>query len=64
MSDVLRAAIRASGLSLLEIERDTGVQRGSISRFLRRERSLRLDIADKLAAYLGIRVVPSKRKRG
>ncbi|NLX12449.1 MAG: helix-turn-helix transcriptional regulator [Phycisphaerales bacterium] len=54
LSDVLRDAIRESGLSLLQIEQDTGVHRGSISRFLRGERSLRLDIADKLAAYLGI----------
>ena len=54
--DGLRRAIRESGLALLRIAADTGVERASISRFVRGERSLRLDMADKLAAYFGLKL--------
>lgn len=54
MSEVLRDAVKASGLPLLTIEQQTGVDRASVRRFLRGERSLRLDKADALAAYLGL----------
>jgi len=57
ISDVLRRAIRDSGLPLLRIAADTGVDRASISRFVRGERSLRLDMADKLGSYFGLRWV-------
>jgi plasmid maintenance system antidote protein VapI len=63
ITDVLRRAILDSGLPLLRIEQDTGVQRASISRFVRGERSLRLDMADKLAAYFGLALVPATTKR-
>jgi hypothetical protein len=46
MSDVLRQAIVESGTALIALERETGVQRMSITRFLRGEASLRLDKAD------------------
>jgi plasmid maintenance system antidote protein VapI len=58
MSDVLRRAIRESGLALLTIATETGVERASVSRFVRGERSLRLDIADKLAAHFGLQLTP------
>lgn len=65
ISDVLRDAILNSGLPLLEFQRATGVHRASISRFLRGERSLRLDRADVLAAYLGVECrLPRRQKRG
>lgn len=54
MSDVLRNTIQASGKPLLTIEQDTGIDRRSIGRFLRGERSLRLDKADALAEYFGL----------
>jgi plasmid maintenance system antidote protein VapI len=65
ITDVLRKAITDTGLPLLRIEQDTGVQRASISRFVRGERSLRLDAADKLAAYLGLSLqsVPKSTKK-
>ena len=56
MSDVLRKAIIDSGVSLVRFERETGVQRASISRFVRGQNSLRLDLADKLAEYLGLKL--------
>jgi transcriptional regulator with XRE-family HTH domain len=60
ISEMLRQAITESGLSLLEIQRATGVKRASIMRFLRGERSLRLDKADALAAYFGLQVTQRK----
>lgn len=54
ISDLLRRTIVESGISLLTIEQATGVHRASISRFIRGERSIRLDVADKLAEYFGL----------
>ncbi len=64
ITDVLRQAILDSGLPLLRIEQDTGVQRASISRFVRGERSLRLDMADRLAVYFGLTLTPIKKRKG
>ncbi len=61
MSDVLKAAIAESKLPLLTLEVQTGVQRASIARFIRGETSLRLDLADKLATYFELTLVPSQR---
>lgn len=60
ISDVLRRAILDSGLPLLRIATETGVQRASLSRFVRGKNSLRLDVADKLAAYFGLKLVLSE----
>jgi plasmid maintenance system antidote protein VapI len=66
MSDVLRRAIVESGKALIALERETGIQRGSLSRFLRGKQSLRLDLADKLAAHFGLALRPIRlqRKKG
>ena len=56
MTKVLRQAIADSGLTYSEIEQATGLQRASIRRFVRGERSLRLDMADKLVAFFGIEI--------
>jgi plasmid maintenance system antidote protein VapI len=62
MTDVLKNAISESGLALIALERETGVKRASIMRFLRGETSLRLDLADKLATFFGLEL--RKRKKG
>lgn len=54
MTEVLKQAIAESGEPYLSLEQKTGVKRASIMRFMRDEQSLRLDIADTLAAYFGI----------
>jgi transcriptional regulator with XRE-family HTH domain len=54
LSADLRRAIQESGISFLALAKATGVERGSISRFVRGQRSLRLDMADKLAAFFGL----------
>ena len=58
ITDVLKAAIEQSGKSRYQISMQTGVMQTSLSRFMRGGTSLRLDKADKLAAYLGLRLVP------
>jgi plasmid maintenance system antidote protein VapI len=48
---VLRDAIVESGISYKALSRDTGVARASIQRFVDGRQSMRLDMADRLAAY-------------
>lgn len=62
ISDVLRRAILDSGLPLLRIANETGVQRASLSRFVRGKNSLRLDMADKLATYFGLKLTATETK--
>lgn len=64
LSDVLRAAIVASRLPYKSLERETGVARASIMRFVRGSQSLRLDMAERLAAYLGLTLTPTKKPKG
>lgn len=56
LSEALKKAIQDSGFAHIAIERDTGVQRASIARFLAGTNSLRLDKADALANYFGIEI--------
>ncbi len=61
MTEALREAIADSDLSFKALERETGVVRQSLMKFMRGETSLRLDIADKLARFFGLHVVPGKK---
>jgi transcriptional regulator with XRE-family HTH domain len=54
LTDPLRQAIVDSGLPLLRLASETGIARASLIRFTRGETSLRLDVADRLAAYFRI----------
>ena len=47
-------ALDASETTLLTLEQETGVVRASIMRFVKGRQSLRLDMADKLAAHFGL----------
>ncbi len=58
MTEVLKTAIMESGLSRYRIAQETGNTEASLCRFVSGETSLRLDKADRLAAYLGLRLVP------
>ncbi len=60
ITETLRQAIAESGMALQALANATGVERASLSRFVARERSLRLDMADKIAAYFGLAL----RKKG
>jgi hypothetical protein len=63
ITEPLKRAIEASGMSLNSIETATGVKRASLMRFLRGESSLRLDLADKLASFfnLSLQAVPQEK---
>lgn len=63
MSDVLKKAIAESGMAHIAIERATGVKRQSIMRFMRGETSLRLDMADRLAAFFELELRPKRKGR-
>jgi plasmid maintenance system antidote protein VapI len=63
MTDLLRQTIADSGVPLLVLQRETGVKRASMTRFIRGETSLRLDKADALADYFGLKLVKGRKRR-
>jgi transcriptional regulator with XRE-family HTH domain len=62
MTALLLAALAESKESLRAIAEGSGVNHVSILKFKRGEQSLRLDHADKLAAYFEVRVQPPARR--
>ena len=58
LTDVLRDAIEQGGLTVYRIGKATGIDPANLGRFVRGEMSVRLDKADRLAAYLGLHLVP------
>lgn len=56
LTDALTDAIAASNLSLLQLSKGSGIAYASLLRFVKGERTLRLDCADKLASYLKLSV--------
>ena len=54
ISDLLRQTIVESGVSYNALQRETGVTRASIMRFVESRQSLRLDMADRLAEFFGL----------
>jgi len=60
LTDPLRKALVQSKVPLLVLSQKTGIARASLIRFRRGETSLRLDVADKLAAYFGMKLVEGR----
>ena len=61
---LLRDALK-NAHSLYAVSEATGVQKASLTRFVRGDQSLRLDIADKLAEYFEIECrMPTRRQKG
>ena len=58
----LRQALRNSGKTSYQLNEETGVNHGVILRFLKGERDIRLETAEKLAAAVGltVKVPPAK----
>jgi plasmid maintenance system antidote protein VapI len=66
LTEQLRRAIRASGLSAFRIATDANVDRAIMSRFISGGRGITLDTAGRIASYLGLELRPvrkPKRKR-
>lgn len=62
MADVLREAIRKSGLTALALSTETGVSQPTITEFLR-GKDIRMTTADKLARRLGLALTPRNPNR-
>jgi len=62
-SDVVRAAIIRSKLSLGELSRRSGVDTSSLSRFVARRNLLGLAAVDKLAPVLGLKISRNRSPR-
>ena len=62
ITDILRKAVKDSGMTFLALERETGVIRQSLMPFARGETSISLAAADKLAEYFGLELKPETRK--
>ena len=63
MSDLLRRTIAESGVPYLVLERETGVGRTSIMRFVKGRQFLRLDAVDRLAEYYGLKLVKERKAK-
>ncbi len=61
MTDLLREEI-GKAESIRAVAKSTGLNHASLIRFVNGERSLRLDLADKLAKHFGIECVQRKEK--
>ena len=66
LSDQLRLAIEASGKSLNQIDRDTGIDKATLSRFVNGKGGLSIPVLDLLADYLKLNITmkgkPIRRK--
>jgi len=58
----LQAAIAATGDSLYSIAQGSGVAAPVLQRFVNGQRGITLDTAGKLAAYLGLALLPAKQQ--
>jgi plasmid maintenance system antidote protein VapI len=54
LRETIRRAVESGQTSYLGLERETGITRASIMRFVRGTQFLRLDMADRLAARFGL----------
>lgn len=58
----IRAAVESGRTNYLTLERETGLTRASIMRFVAGKQSLRLDMADRLAVYFGLELRKRKKR--
>jgi transcriptional regulator with XRE-family HTH domain len=63
LSDELRQAVERSGLSRYSICQQTGIDQGSMSKFMAGERGLTLESIDKLAELLGLHIAADAGRR-
>jgi hypothetical protein len=63
VSDLLRRTIAESGVPYLILERETGVVRTSIMRFVEGRQYLRLDAVDRLAEHFGLELVKKRKAK-
>lgn len=62
VSESLRKAIQESGLSLYRVAKDAGIGYASLHRFMSGERSVSLDVFDRICESLGLELVAAQPK--
>ena len=63
LSDELREAVERSGLSRYSIWQQTGIDQGTLSKFMVGDRGLSIESIDKLAELLGLHICTADAKR-
>ena len=62
LAAILRDVAERSGLSVYQIAKESGVDQSTLNKFINGDRdNLRLDVADRLFNYFGLRVVSQPR---
>jgi hypothetical protein len=61
ITQALHRAIEDSGLSFKRLEKETGVLRQSLMKFVRGEQSLRGDLMDRLAVFFKLELQPKRK---
>ena len=64
LSDQLRQAIDASGLTRYRISLDTGIDQSSLAKFYNGLQTLSMENVDKLGEYLGLKIVAKPKPKG
>jgi len=62
VSTSLRAAIQECGLTLYRLAKESGVDAAVLGRFVKNERDLNLQTADRICNALGLELRPTKRE--
>ncbi len=64
--DELRKRIERGDVTCYQIARDTDIDKASLSRFMHGHTGLNVATAEKLADYLGLRIIvqPKRRRKG
>ena len=64
VSDQIRAAIDAAGVTRYRISKDTGISESMLSRFMGGSRGLSMEALDTLGEYLDLEVVRRETRKG
>jgi transcriptional regulator with XRE-family HTH domain len=64
LSDQVRQAVDASGLSRYRISKDLGIAESTMSRFMTGQGGLSMEVLDALAELLDLNLAGSKTKKG
>ncbi len=63
LSDQIRRAVRECGMSRYEIWKHTGIDQGTLCRFVAGKAGMTIDSLDRLADLLGLNITVGKRAR-
>jgi transcriptional regulator with XRE-family HTH domain len=64
LSDEIRQAVDASGLSRYRIAKELGISESTMSRFMNRKGGLTLKLLDRLAELLGLHITVERKAGG